>query len=314
MSEIIYQIFDKTFKKILTLSSKAVINMINGLFDTDYPFDSTITYNWTEFENDKLKRVLADTIVTVSANGESHSYHMEAQVERDNDIVFRVFEYSLNHALRTRDARKDPYVLNFPRPIIIYLYHEQKIPEQYDLTINFGEQGTFCYHVPALDLIRLSVEEMNEKKLVILLPFQLLKLRALIKQERSEENKQALIHLIQNDIMGSIKKNLEVGNITRDDARKLYSYTQLLYQYIYARYEELEDVSSMTDESFMTEVDILCEEKEQLQQEIEARDAEIAKRDSQIAEKDSEIAEKDSEIAVLKKQVADLQNQSTKQE
>jgi len=48
-------IFDKVFKKILTLSTKAVINLINGLFGTDYPEDSTITYNWTEFMDTELR-------------------------------------------------------------------------------------------------------------------------------------------------------------------------------------------------------------------------------------------------------------------
>lgn len=55
MTEQIYQIFDKIFKKILTLSTVAVINMINGLFGTTYPKDSTIIYNWTEFQDDELK-------------------------------------------------------------------------------------------------------------------------------------------------------------------------------------------------------------------------------------------------------------------
>ena len=63
MTEQIYQIFDKIFKKILTLSTIAVINLINGLFGTNYPKDSTITYNWTEFQDDELRRILADTIL-----------------------------------------------------------------------------------------------------------------------------------------------------------------------------------------------------------------------------------------------------------
>ena len=49
--EEIYQIYDKAFKRILTLSDKAVINLINGLFGTDYTTNSKITYNWTEHED-----------------------------------------------------------------------------------------------------------------------------------------------------------------------------------------------------------------------------------------------------------------------
>lgn len=73
----IYQIYDKVFKKILTLSSTSIVNLINGLFDTHYPPDSAITYNWTEFEDDTLRRILADTIITIN---ETDSYHLEAQM------------------------------------------------------------------------------------------------------------------------------------------------------------------------------------------------------------------------------------------
>ena len=73
----IYHIYDKVFKKILTLSSTSIINLINGLFDTNHPTNSSITYNWTEFEDDSLRRILADTIITIN---ETDSYHLEAQM------------------------------------------------------------------------------------------------------------------------------------------------------------------------------------------------------------------------------------------
>ena len=78
MAETILFIFDKMFKRILTLSTKAVINLINGLFGTDYLEDSKNTYNWTEFEDDNLRKTLADTIITIN---DMYSYHMEAQME-----------------------------------------------------------------------------------------------------------------------------------------------------------------------------------------------------------------------------------------
>jgi hypothetical protein len=226
---------------------------------------------------------------------------MEAQIEKDDNIVFRVFEYSFSHALRTREDDGDSHILKFPKPVVIYLDHTEPVPSEYELTLDFGEQGRFCYRVPTLDFQSISIEELNEKKLIILIPFHLLKLRHIMKKKRTEENKQALIHLIQNDIIGSINKNLEAGNITREDAHKLSTYTQKLYHQIYSRYEELEEVSDMTDESYMTEVDIIYEE-------IHRMEAEIAENKSVIAKKESVIAEKDSEIEKLKKQLAALQS------
>ena len=108
----IYQIYDKAFKRILTLSDKAVINLINGLFGTDYPTNSKITYNWTEHEDKDLKKTLSDSILTI--NG-SDSYHIEAQMYEDGDIVFRVFAYGYQYAERNRTSDEGRYdmVLSF---------------------------------------------------------------------------------------------------------------------------------------------------------------------------------------------------------
>lgn len=59
MGQEIHQIYDKIFKKILTLSSRVVVNLINGLFDTNYPPDSSIICE-AESEIAELKRILQE--------------------------------------------------------------------------------------------------------------------------------------------------------------------------------------------------------------------------------------------------------------
>lgn len=77
------KLYDSIFKKILTLSSKAVINMINGLFNMFYdPENSTVSYHWTENVHDNqnsMTTTLADTILVIN---NSDAYHMEAQMKR----------------------------------------------------------------------------------------------------------------------------------------------------------------------------------------------------------------------------------------
>ena len=58
--EEIFQIFDKVFKKVITLSTRAVINLINGLFDTDYPLD---TLNLTDEQKANVKYDPSDILV-----------------------------------------------------------------------------------------------------------------------------------------------------------------------------------------------------------------------------------------------------------
>ncbi|MBE5927277.1 MAG: hypothetical protein E7270_09980 [Lachnospiraceae bacterium] len=250
MSIKIREIYDRIFKKILTLSNKSVINLINGLFDTDYPLDSVITYHWTEMVDDDLRKTLADTIITV--NG-CDSYHIEAQMYTDDDIVMRVFNYSYGHSVQYRKYEEE---LVFPVPKIIYFGDAKNVPDTYKLVLNFKEQGKFEYKVKTFKYQEHSIEEINNMKLIILIPFELLKLRELLKKERTEENLNALKNLVRKDIIGSIQKNYEVGNITGSDVGRLMQLTKKLYNHLYSEYEQLEVIEEM-DESLILEYEDL---------------------------------------------------------
>ena len=143
--------------------------------------------------------------------------------------------------------------------------------------------------------------------MVILIPFMLLKLRDMLRKERSAENLAALKNLIQNDIIGSINENLRVGNITFDDAQILKQLTHKLYVHIYSHYNEMEELNDMTDESLILDIDIYLEEHERnvakLMAEIADKDAAIADKDAAIADKDAAIANKDSLIAKLQEEL-----------
>ena len=131
------------------------------------PFDSEVNYNWTEFHDEELRKTLADTIITIDGK---YSYHLEAQISKDNEIIFRMFEYGFRHANLNREREEDNYILRFPKPVIIYLYYTGEVPDEYTLTLEFDEGAAkFDYTVPVIKLPELTVEELNEKKMVILI-------------------------------------------------------------------------------------------------------------------------------------------------
>ena len=280
----INQIYDKAFKRILTLSRQSVINLINGLFDKDYPTNSEITYNWTEFEDKELNRTLADSIVTI--NG-TDSYHMEAQMTKDEEIVFRVFEYGYGHAQKNRIIGDGGERLVFPQPCIIYLDEgkKDKVPDEYTLTLEFRGQGTFDYKVPVIKLQNMKAQELDDKKLFVLLPFQLLRVRKKIAKVRSKENMDELKTLLLDDIIGLINRNEEVGNLTASDAMNLRDLTLKLYKAIYLKYTELEDLTMwLYDQSFELFTDKFEKTVEELQEEVaEMRDT-IEQKDARIRE------------------------------
>ena len=283
MNEISH-IYDKAFKRILTLSDKAVINLINGLFGTDYPTNSKITYNWTEHEDKELKRTLSDSILTIN---DRDIYHIEVQMTEDEEIVFRVFEYGFGHAYKNRTYEDGSETMIFPRPCIIYLDEgkKDKIPDEYTLVLKFENQGEFSYKVPVFKLQTISIQELNDKKLIVLLPFLLLKSRKKIEKIRSKENMEELQNLVVNDIISTIRKNEEVGNLSSIDALNLIDLTSKLYMQIYAKYQEMGEFTmklfdqsmELAGDKYEKSVEELQEENSQLKNEILSQKNELYK-------------------------------------
>ena len=287
----INQIYDKAFKRILTLSDKAVINLINGLFGTDYPTNSKITYNWTEHEDKELKRTLSDSILTINNRD---IYHIEAKITEDEEIVFRVFEYGFGHAYKNRIYEDGIETMIFPRPCIIYLDEgkKDKIPDEYTLVLKFEDQGEFSYKVPVFKLQSISLQELNDKKLIALLPFLLLKLRKKIEKIRSKENMEELQELVVNDIINNIDRNAEIGNISSTDGMDLKALTSMLYMQIYAKYQEMEEFTMrLYDQSLELPSDKYEKTVEELQEEVKEMKESIKEKDQIILDLQKKLKE-----------------------
>ncbi len=226
----------------------------------------------------------------------------------DEEIVFRVIEYGFGHAYKNRICEKGKEVLPFPEPKIIYLSEKDidKVPDVYSVELDFGTQGTFTYKVPVTILQNITPEELTRRKMIILIPFHLLKLRSALTHSRSETNKKALKSLIEDDIVNSIRINLELGNISAEDGHMLFNLIQKLYRNIYADYDELEDITMMIDESLDLPIDRLYTQVEKLEIALEEKESVITKKDSIINKQTSTINSLTAENEALKKQLEEL--------
>jgi len=254
----ISQIFDKILKRILLASSSAsVVAFINGMFSEDFPPDSEMTYNYTENIDGSLKKTVADIIITLRTKGRVRRFHLEGQINDDNTIVIRVFEYGFADALRHQTTQGHRITLPFPTPAIIFLEHTESTPDEVVLELDFGESGRFDYTIKAMKFLTYSVEELCDKNMTILLPLYLLKLRRETEnaKKRTTEKKEATLRqlakslkrLIETNILPAIAKSEKTGNITHSDAFELLSLLDRLYEYLYGSISEFkeEDVNIM---------------------------------------------------------------------
>ena len=254
--ENITQIYDKIFKRILTLSNVAVVNFINGIFGKDFPKNSKLTYNWTENVKDNLEKTIADTIITVN---NTEKFHIEVQIENDSIIAIRVFDYSYQDALKYKKKEIDRIILEFPQSKVIFLEHNSKTPDVVILELKFGDQGSFEYKIPTMKFLNYSIEELSNQHLVILLPLYLLKLRKEIEKDQSRENALKLKTLINDGIIKCINDNEKAGNITLDDTVVLIGLLEKLYKYLYGNIQKFkeEGVENMIADKLILETDKL---------------------------------------------------------
>ena len=146
--------------------------------------------------------------------------------------------------------------------------------------------------------------------MIILIPFKLLKLKNIIKQNPTPENFAALQELVLHDIIGSIKANLEVGNITENDAEELKELTLQLYKHIYQQYDKLgggdhmkqliEGAMELPGDKYRNEISEL---KEKLAEAAREKAEEVAKVKAE-AEKAKAEAEKAKAEAIAKAEAA----------
>jgi hypothetical protein len=271
--ENIVQIYDKIFKRLLTLSNVAVINFINGIFGKEFPKDSKLTYNWTENIKSSLEKTIADTIITVN---DSEKFHAEVQINSDSTIALRVFDYGYQDALKYKKVESDRIILEFPQSKVIFLEHNSNTPDTVILELNFKNQSKFEYKIPTMKFLDYSVDELNKQHLVILLPLYLLKLRKEIEKEQSTENAIKLKTLINDGIIKSIEDNEKAGNITHDDTIVLIGLLEKLYTHLYGGIKKFkeEGVKDMIAEKLILETDRIIYESEKRE---EKKALEIAK-------------------------------------
>ncbi|MGN0495239.1 MAG: hypothetical protein ACI4GW_03350 [Lachnospiraceae bacterium] len=97
--------------------------------------------------------------------------------------------------------------------------------------------------------------------------------------------------MITDDIIGSIDKNQELGNITPEDAYRLKHYVKSMWIYLCKHHKELEAFSDMTDESFMTVADVICEDLERTREALKKKEKMLEENAKVLEEKDRVLEE-----------------------
>ena len=89
---------------------------------------------------------------------------MEFQLQKDETIALRVFEYCFEEAKKTKDEKENEIILHFAKTKVIYLQANKHIPENYIIRFQMPNGEEFCYEVPVIQLLSKGIPEIVEEK------------------------------------------------------------------------------------------------------------------------------------------------------
>ena len=181
-------IFDDVFRTIAQKMPYLLIPLINEVFQTNY-FEDIHFQQLRNEHYEKLGKIITDSILQI----EDHTYHLECQSSLDGQMVIRMFEYDFSIALELAQKNNETFEIEFPQSCVLYIRNHRKcsLPDYHEAIVKFADGQHILYRVPILRAQNYTVDSIFEKRLLILLPYHILRYESFLKNSGNNTKKLA---------------------------------------------------------------------------------------------------------------------------
>lgn len=182
-------VYDSVFKTMLNKLPELMVPLVNESFGRDYPEDTPVVPYRDEYQTPKGTRVV-DSVFRL----DRRLYHIECQSTSDSTMVVRMIEYDFTVALNDALASGKPYVMQFPSSCVLYLRDPSSMPDVLSMEVRLADGASFEYRVPVIKAQDYTSERIFSRRLLVLLPFYLMRYEnAIAKIESDEERVRGLL-------------------------------------------------------------------------------------------------------------------------
>ena len=167
-------IYDGAFRTILNDCRKLIIPVINEIFGETYTGDEEIRFfpneHFLDQQDEADKERITDTNFTVFGKIPK-KYHVECESSLpDRRITIRLFEYDAQIALDEGEVTEETLTVTFPNTAVLYLRTYKKTPDKMKYVI-VTPGGTVRYDIPIMKVQKYSLDDIFDKRLLMLIPF-----------------------------------------------------------------------------------------------------------------------------------------------
>lgn len=178
-------IFDDVFRTIAQKMPQLLIPLINEVFHTSYSEEEHFEQLRNE-HYEKYGTVITDSIIRIG----NHIYHLECQSSKDKTMVIRMFEYDISIAIEHASYENDEiWEIEFPQSCVLYIRNHRDFPDYHEAVVKFADGQKVRYRVPILQAKKYTVDRIFEKRLLILLPYHILRYEHFLKHNGTDTRK-----------------------------------------------------------------------------------------------------------------------------
>lgn len=167
-------VYDGVFRTILNDCRKLIIPVINEIFGETYTGKEEIQFfpneHFLDQQDEADRERITDTNFRIVGR-ETKKYHIECESSYpDGKITVRLFEYDAQIALDEGKVTEETLTVTFPNTAVLYLRTRKKTPDKMNYVI-VTPGGTVQYDIPIMKVQTYSLNDIFEKKLLMLIPF-----------------------------------------------------------------------------------------------------------------------------------------------
>ena len=130
--------------------------------------------------------MVTDSIIRIG----NHIYHLECQSSKDETMVIRMFEYDISIALEHASfAEHAVWEIEFPQSCVLYIRNHRSLPDFHEAIVKFADGQKIHYRVPIIQAKKYTVDRIFEKRLLILLPYHILRYEHFLKHNGTDLKK-----------------------------------------------------------------------------------------------------------------------------
>ena len=165
--------YDDVFRTLMNDCTELIIPVVNEVFGEYYSGEEQITFlpneHFMSRQGTDTKEKITDSCFEIHGRTRKR-YHIECQSTADQSMVIRMFEYDSQIALDNGEIEENRLTVTFPGSAVIYLRHTRTTPDAMKVEIN-TPGGAITYEIPVLKTQKYTIDEIFDKKLLILIPF-----------------------------------------------------------------------------------------------------------------------------------------------